>query len=96
MPVRHFYWLRHHIFFYLKFLVFVSLAPQINKYLIQKEYITISQGGQICDGLEAKQPFSQNRAVVKNKQDYAKKLIEYMLKTTQIEKEGRRYKWHKK
>ena len=66
------------------------------KYLKQNEYITISQVEQICDGLEAKQPFSQNRAVVKNKQDYAKKLIEYMLKTNQIEKEGSRYKWHKK
>jgi len=34
MPNRHF--LRRdylHIFFYLKFLVFVSLAPQINSYL---------------------------------------------------------------
>ena len=68
----------------------------IKKYLKQNEYITISQVEQICDGLEAKQPFSQNRAVVKNKQDYAKKLIEYMLKTNQIEKEGSRYKWHKK
>ena len=62
----------------------------------ENEYITMSQVEQICDGLEAKQPFSQNRAVVKNKQDYAKKLIEYMLKTNQIEKEGSRYKWHKK
>ena len=62
----------------------------------QKEYITISQVEQICEGLEAKQPFSRNRAVVKDKRDYAKKLVEYMLKTNQLEKEGSRYKMHKK
>ena len=77
-------------------LLFSKGQYKIKKYLKQNEYITISQVEQICDGLEAKQPFSQNRAVVKNKQDYAKKLIEYMLKTNQIEKEGSRYKWHKK
>ena len=75
-------------------LLFSKGQDKIKKYLKQNEYITISQVEQICD--EAKQPFSQNRAVVKNKQDYAKKLIEYMLKTNQIEKEGSRYKWHKK
>ena len=77
-------------------LLFSKGQDKIKKYLKQNEYITISQVEHICDGLEAKQPFSQNRAVVKNKQDYAKKLIEYMLKTNQIEKEGSRYKWHKK
>ena len=77
-------------------LLFSKGQDKIKKYLKQNEYITISQVEQICDRLEAKQPFSQNRAVVKNKQDYAKKLIEYMLKTNQIEKEGSRYKWHKK
>ena len=30
MPDRHFYLLRHHIFFYLKFLLFCSLAPDGN------------------------------------------------------------------
>ena len=43
-----------------------------------------------------KQPFSRNKAVVKDKRDYAKKLVEYMLKTNQLEQEGSRYKMHKK
>ena len=30
MPARHFYSLRHHIFFYIKFLVFCFLAPDGN------------------------------------------------------------------
>ena len=30
MPTRHFYSLRHHIFFYIKFLVFCFLAPDGN------------------------------------------------------------------
>ena len=62
----------------------------------QDKIKTISQVEQICEGLEAKQPFSRNRAVVKDKRDYAKKLVEYMLKTNQLEKEGSRYKMHKK
>ena len=75
----------------------VEEGKQIEKkYLKQNEYITISQVEQICEGLEAKQPFSRNRAVVKDKRDYAKKLVEYMLKTNQLEKEGSRYKMHKK
>ena len=68
----------------------------IKKYLKQHEYVTISQVEQICEGLEAKQPFSRNKAVVKDKRDYAKKLVEYMLKTNQLEQEGSRYKMHKK
>ena len=64
--------------------------------LKQHEYVTISQVEQICEGLEAKQPFSRNKAVVKDKRDYAKKLVEYMLKTNQLEQEGSRYKMHKK
>ena len=67
-----------------------------SKYLKQHEYVTISQVEQICEGLEAKQPFSRNKAVVKDKRDYAKKLVEYMLKTNQLEQEGSRYKMHKK
>ena len=37
------------------------LQDKIKKYLKQNEYITISQVEQICEGLEAKQPFSRNR-----------------------------------
>ena len=70
-------------------LLFSKGQDKIKKYLKQNEYITISQVEQICEGLEAKQPFSRNRAV-------AKKLVEYMLKTNQLEKEGSRYKMHKK
>ena len=72
------------------------LFSKVKKYLKQHEYVTISQVEQICEGLEAKQPFSRNKAVVKDKRDYAKKLVEYMLKTNQLEQEGSRYKMHKK
>lgn len=77
-------------------LLFSKGQDKIKKYLKQHKYITISQVEQICEGLEAKQPFSRNRAVVKDKRDYAKKLVEYMLKTNQLKQEGSRYKMHKK
>ena len=51
-------------------LLFSKGQDKIKKYLKQNEYITISQVEQICEGLEAKQPFSRNRAVVKDKRDY--------------------------
>lgn len=77
-------------------LLFSKGQDKIKKYLKQHEYVTISQVEQICEGLEAKQPFSRNKAVVKDKRDYAKKLVEYMLKTNQLEQEGSRYKMHNK
>ena len=36
MPDRHFYLLRHHILFYIKFLLFCSLAPDEIKILCRK------------------------------------------------------------
>ena len=36
MPDRHFYLLRHHILFYIKFLLFCSLAPDEVRILPQK------------------------------------------------------------
>ena len=42
--------------------------------------------------LEAKQVFSPNKIVVKDKKDYAKQLMNYMVKTGQVEIEGNRYK----
>ena len=69
-------------------LLFSKGQDKIKKYLKQHEYVTISQVEQICEGLEAKQPFSRNKAVVKDKRDYAKKLVEYMLKTNQLEQEA--------
>ena len=58
-------------------LLFSKGQDKIKKYLKQHEYVTISQVEQICEGLEAKQPFSRNKAGVKDKRDYAKKLVEY-------------------
>ncbi len=77
-------------------LLFSKGQDRVKKYLKKNEYITISQVEEICENLDAKQPFSQNRAVVRNKKDYARQLVEYMLKTNQIEQEGNRYKIHKK
>ena len=77
-------------------LLFSKGQDKIKKYLKQHEYVTISQVEQICEGLEAKQPLSRNKAVVKDKRDYAKKIVEYMLKKNKNEHEGSRYKMHKK
>lgn len=67
-------------------------GSKVKKYLKENEYITNADVERICDGLQVKQPFSKNRAIVKNKKDYANQLLEYMVKTGQLEQEGNRYK----
>ena len=46
----------------------------------------------LSENLEAKQVFSPNKIVVKDKKDYARQLMNYMVKTGQVEIEGNRYK----
>ena len=52
-------------------LLFSKGQDKIKKYLKQHEYVTISQVEQICEGLEAKQPFSRNKAVARGSLKYS-------------------------
>ena len=61
-------------------------------YLKNNEYITNADVERLCDGIEVRQPFLRNKAIVKNKKDFANQLIKYMVKTGQLEQEGKRYK----
>lgn len=65
---------------------------RVKKYLKENEYITNADVERICDGLGVKQPFSRNKAIVKDKKDFANQLLQYMIKTGQLEQEGKRYK----
>ena len=76
-------------------LLFSKGNSKVNKYLKKNEYITAAEVENMCENLEAKQPFSRNRAVVKDTRDFAKKLLDYMVKTGQIKQEGNRYKKQK-
>ena len=73
-------------------LLFSKGMAKVKKELKKRGSVTAGDVEQICANLEAKIPFSKDRAVVKNKKDFAQKLLEYMLKTGQIEQEGNRYK----
>lgn len=73
-------------------LLFSKGNAKVKKYLKKNEYITVAEVEKMTAGLEAKQPFSGNKAVIKDNRDFALKLLEYMVKTGQIEKEGSRYK----
>ncbi|MFQ9514494.1 MAG: hypothetical protein ACLRZ9_01565 [Eubacterium sp.] len=73
-------------------MLFSKGESRVKKYLRNNEYITTADVEKICGRLEAKQPFSSNRAVVKDKNDFANKLLAYMTKTGQLEQEGNRYK----
>ncbi len=73
-------------------LLFSKGNAKVKKYLKKNEYVTVEDVEKMADGLEAKQPFSGNRAIVKDKKDFSTKLLQYMVKTGQIEQEGSRYK----
>lgn len=73
-------------------MLFSKGEARVKKYLKKNEYITISDVEKMSENLEAKLPFSKNKAVVKNKRDFARQLIAYMVKTGQIEQENNHYK----
>ena len=77
-------------------LLFSKGESRVRKYLKSHDDITSADVEKLCDNLEAKLPFSANRAVVKDKKNYAKQLLAYMVKTGQLEQEGNRYKKVKK
>ncbi|MDO5145897.1 MAG: hypothetical protein Q4D60_02730 [Eubacteriales bacterium] len=72
-------------------LLFGKGQGRINKYLKQKGSITIKEAEKLCEGLEARAPFSANKAVVKDTGDFVNQLLVYMVKTGQIEKRGAEY-----
>lgn len=80
----------------LRRMLFAKGESKVKKYLKNNEYITNADVERICDGIEARQPFSRNKAIVKNKKDFANELLVYMLKTGQLEQEGNRYRKVKK
>lgn len=72
-------------------LLFSKGQSRVKKYLKHNSAITLGQAVKLCEGLEARQPFSANRAVVKDARDFAGQLLSYMVKTGQVEKKGAEY-----
>ena len=64
---------------------------RVKKYLKAHDAITLGQTAKLCEGLEARQPFSANKAVVRDARDFAGQLLSYMVKTGQVEKRGAEY-----
>ena len=50
-------------------LLFSKGQSRVKKYLKHNSAITLGQAAKLCEGLEARQPFSANRAVVKDARD---------------------------
>ena len=72
--------------------LFSKGESKVKKYLKNHDYITIKDVEKLSENLEAKQVFSPNKIVVKDKKDYARQLMNYMVKTGQVEIEENRYK----
>ena len=73
-------------------LLFSNGQSKIKKYMKNHDSITQKEAERLCEGLTAKLPFSQNKAVVRDTKDFTNKLLGSMVKTGQLEKEGIRYK----
>lgn len=72
-------------------MLFSKGESKVRKYLKKNDFITITDVEEMCENMQVKQPFSANRAVVKDKRDYAKTLLSYMVKKGQIAADGNRY-----
>ena len=72
-------------------LLFSKGQSRVRKYLKKNGAVTIGQVEKLCEGLQAKEPFSANKAVLKNTKDFARQLLAYMEKTGQVEKKGAEY-----
>lgn len=72
-------------------LLFSKGQSRVKKYLKVNGTITLGQAAKLCEGMEARQPFSANKAVVKDSRDFADQLLSYMMKTGQVEKQGAEY-----
>lgn len=65
---------------------------KVLKYLKTNPHITEGEVEKLCSTITAKLPFSRSKAVVVKPKEYARELLEYMVKTGQLEKQGALYK----
>lgn len=72
-------------------MLFSKGVSKVNKYLKKNESITLAQVEELCKDIKAKIPFSKTVAIVKDKRDFAKKLMEYMEKTDQVKLVDKKY-----
>ena len=72
-------------------ILFSKGQARVKKYVKMHGAITLGQAAKLCEELEARQPFSANKAVVKDARDFAGQLLAYMVKTGQLEKRGAEY-----
>lgn len=72
-------------------ILFSKGQARVKKYVKMHGAITLGQAAKLCEDLEARQPFSANKAVVKDARDFAGQLLAYMVKTGQVEKRGAEY-----
>lgn len=73
-------------------MLFAKGESRVRKYMKKNDSITHKQVETLCEGIEARMPFSSNKAIVKNQKDFADQLLSYMIKTGQLEKDGLKYK----
>ncbi len=64
---------------------------KVKKRVKKQGSVTRAEVEQLCDGMHAKMPFSGNKAVVQNKEEFAEQLLSYMVKTGQLRKDGEEY-----
>lgn len=64
----------------------------LNKHLKKSGSITVKEAEKLLTGLSAKLPFTSQKSVVTDAKEFAERLLDYMERTGQVQREGNTYK----
>lgn len=73
-------------------LLFSNGESKLRKYMKSHDSVTQKEVEEMMKGLTAKFPFSANKAAVTDPKDFAEKLLDYMIRTGQLEKDHNIYR----
>lgn len=73
-------------------LLLANGEQRVRKYIKKNGNITAAEVENLCENMQAKLPFSPNKAVVQDKKEFAVRLLAYMVKTGELEQDGEKYR----
>ena len=73
-------------------LLFSNCESQVRKYLKKHSVVSTKEVEEMVTGLTAKLPFSSKKSVVTDPKEFTEKLMDYMVRTGQVERDGMNYR----
>ncbi|HAJ73204.1 MAG TPA: hypothetical protein DCM49_00225 [Lachnospiraceae bacterium] len=72
-------------------LLFSQGVNKVNKYLKKNDSVTEKQVEEMVEGMTAKLPFSSKKSVVADPKEFARRLLDHMVRTGRLSRDGRKY-----